>query len=100
MFIGSFLHATFIYGFSASACAGDVDGSVEAILDTLDSYDSKLCRLDLIHYGVGNVTESDVELAEAFDGVCLCMHMCVCVCVCMCVCVMCVCVCELVCVSE
>ncbi|XP_076464349.1 translation initiation factor IF-2, mitochondrial-like [Babylonia areolata] len=47
---------------------GDVDGSVEAILDTLDSYDSKQCRLDLVHYGVGNVTESDVELAEAFDG--------------------------------
>ena len=85
MFIGSFLHAAFIYGFSVSACAGDVDGSVEAILDTLDSYDSKLCRLDLIHYGVGNVTESDVELAEAFNGVCLCVLLFVCVCVCVCV---------------
>ncbi|KAL8619869.1 hypothetical protein ACOMHN_025955 [Nucella lapillus] len=47
---------------------GDVDGSVEAILDTLDSYDSRQCRLDLVHFGVGNVTESDVELAEAFGG--------------------------------
>ncbi|XP_070179262.1 translation initiation factor IF-2, mitochondrial-like [Littorina saxatilis] len=47
---------------------GDVDGSVEAILDTLDLYNSKQCRLDLVHFGVGNVTESDVELAEAFDG--------------------------------
>lgn len=47
---------------------GDVDGSVEAILDILDSYKSKKCRLDLVHYGVGNVTENDVELAEAFEG--------------------------------
>ncbi|XP_041353564.1 translation initiation factor IF-2, mitochondrial-like [Gigantopelta aegis] len=47
---------------------GDVDGSVEAILDTLDSFHSKKCRLDLIHYGVGNITESDVELAKAFNG--------------------------------
>ncbi|KAK7487137.1 hypothetical protein BaRGS_00021632, partial [Batillaria attramentaria] len=47
---------------------GDVDGSVEAILDILDSYDSKKCRLDLVHYGVGNVTENDVEMAEAFQG--------------------------------
>ncbi|PVD25850.1 hypothetical protein C0Q70_13514 [Pomacea canaliculata] len=48
--------------------AGDVDGSLEAILDTLDTYNSKKCRLDLIHYGVGSITESDVELAEAFKG--------------------------------
>ena len=41
---------------------------MEAILDALDSYNSKQCRLDLVHYGVGNVTESDVELAEAFNG--------------------------------
>ncbi|XP_025105138.1 translation initiation factor IF-2, mitochondrial-like isoform X2 [Pomacea canaliculata] len=47
---------------------GDVDGSLEAILDTLDTYNSKKCRLDLIHYGVGSITESDVELAEAFKG--------------------------------
>lgn len=48
---------------------GDVGGSVEAILDVLDTYsDEQRCRLNLIHYGVGNVTENDVELAEVFNG--------------------------------
>ena len=48
---------------------GDVDGSVEAILDVLETYDgSAACKLDLVHYGVGAVTESDVELADAFEG--------------------------------
>ncbi|KAH9509360.1 Translation initiation factor IF-2, mitochondrial [Bulinus truncatus] len=47
---------------------GDVDGSVEAILDTLDTYRSKKCHLDIIHYGVGAVTESDVEMAATFNG--------------------------------
>ncbi|KAL5008472.1 hypothetical protein ScPMuIL_014053 [Solemya velum] len=47
---------------------GDVDGSVEAILDVLDSYNSKKCRLNLIHYGVGNITDGDIDLAEAFQG--------------------------------
>ncbi|KAK6183487.1 hypothetical protein SNE40_010962 [Patella caerulea] len=48
---------------------GDVDGSLEAILDTLVMYNSKKCNLDLIHYGVGNITEQDIKLAESFDGV-------------------------------
>ena len=48
--------------------SGDVDGSLEAIMDTLDTYHSKKCRLDLVHFGIGNVTESDVELAKAFQG--------------------------------
>ena len=49
--------------------AGDVDGSVEAILDVLDSYDSAQCALDLVHYGVGPVTENDVKLAAPFNAV-------------------------------
>ncbi|GFR85012.1 translation initiation factor IF-2 [Elysia marginata] len=47
---------------------GDVDGSVEAILDVFDTYHSKKCQLDIIHYGVGNVSESDVEIAATFEG--------------------------------
>ncbi|CAB3375148.1 Hypothetical predicted protein [Cloeon dipterum] len=48
---------------------GDVDGSVEAILDVLDTYDDeKRCKLSLIHYGVGQVTENDLELASTFDS--------------------------------
>ncbi|XP_059478002.1 translation initiation factor IF-2, mitochondrial [Neocloeon triangulifer] len=48
---------------------GDVDGSVEAILDVLETYDEeRQCKLSLIHYGVGMITENDIELASAFDG--------------------------------
>ncbi|GLH05257.1 Translation factor GUF1 homolog, mitochondrial [Gryllus bimaculatus] len=48
---------------------GDVDGSVEAILDVLETYNSNDdCQLSVIHYGVGQVTENDIELAETFGG--------------------------------
>lgn len=49
---------------------GDVHGSVEAILDVLDTYDgNEKCRLDVVHYGVGNVTEGDIELAKLFNAI-------------------------------
>ncbi|GJQ66409.1 hypothetical protein Trydic_g4424 [Trypoxylus dichotomus] len=47
----------------------DVDGTLEAILDTLDTYDAPGCELDLIHYNVGAITESDIELAKTFNSV-------------------------------
>jgi len=46
-----------------------VDGSVEALLDVLETYHSSRCILDMIHYGVGPVTEGDVKLAEPFQAV-------------------------------
>lgn len=48
---------------------GDVDGSVEAILDILETYDSSQCQLNLLSYGVGIVTEQDVEMAAIFKGI-------------------------------
>ncbi|XP_052888178.1 translation initiation factor IF-2, mitochondrial [Anopheles moucheti] len=49
---------------------GDVHGSVEAILDVLETYDdNERCRLDVIHYAVGDVNESDLELARLFDAI-------------------------------
>lgn len=49
---------------------GDVHGSVEAILDVLETYSgNEKCRLDVVHYGVGNVSESDIELAKSFDAI-------------------------------
>ncbi|XP_024408547.1 translation initiation factor IF-2, mitochondrial isoform X1 [Desmodus rotundus] len=49
---------------------GDVDGSVEAILNVMDTYDaSHECELELVHFGVGDISENDVNLAETFHGV-------------------------------
>ncbi|XP_037662757.1 translation initiation factor IF-2, mitochondrial isoform X2 [Choloepus didactylus] len=49
---------------------GDVDGSVEAILNIMDTYDaSHECELELVHFGVGDISENDVDLAETFGGV-------------------------------
>ena len=47
---------------------GDVDGSVEAILEVLDSYESDQCRLHVMSYGVGPITDQDVDMASNFDG--------------------------------
>ncbi|XP_026641025.1 translation initiation factor IF-2, mitochondrial isoform X4 [Microtus ochrogaster] len=49
---------------------GDVDGSVETILNLLDTYDaSHECELELVHFGLGDISENDVNFAETFDGV-------------------------------
>lgn len=48
---------------------GDVAGSVEAIEDALSTYDKdEECKLEVVECEVGNVTESDIEVAEAFNG--------------------------------
>ena len=47
---------------------GDVDGSVEAILDVLATYNSDQCELDVMMFGSGAVSEEDVQLAADFNG--------------------------------
>lgn len=48
----------------------DVDGSLEAILNVLETYDlHEEVRLDVVHFGVGEVTDTDLTLAAQFDGV-------------------------------
>ncbi|CAH0551761.1 unnamed protein product [Brassicogethes aeneus] len=48
---------------------GDVDGTLEALLDTLDTYESEECKMELIQYGVGAVTQNDIELADTFKSI-------------------------------
>ena len=45
-----------------------MDGSVDAIIDTLNTYRSQKCRLSIISYGVGEVTLNDIETAKLFNG--------------------------------
>ncbi len=44
---------------------GDVQGSVEAIIATLEKLNTEEVAARVIHAGVGGITESDVTLAEA-----------------------------------
>ncbi len=48
---------------------GDVDGSVEAIGDSLSKLSNSEVGVKIIHKGVGAVSESDVLLASASDAV-------------------------------
>ncbi|KAB7498072.1 Translation initiation factor IF-2, mitochondrial [Armadillidium nasatum] len=48
---------------------GDVDGSVDAILNILDSYQSEECSLELLNFGVGSITPNDIDLAKSFNGI-------------------------------
>lgn len=47
----------------------DVQGSVEAVKDTLGKLTTDNCRLTVVHTGVGGITESDVSLASASDAI-------------------------------
>jgi translation initiation factor IF-2 len=52
----------------------DVDGSLEAIADTLMEIKHESVGVRIIHRGVGAITESDVLLAEASQAVVLGFH--------------------------
>nr|WP_320115926.1 translation initiation factor IF-2 [uncultured Desulfuromonas sp.] len=47
----------------------DVQGSVEAVKDSLSKLTTDSCRLTVVHTGVGGITESDVSLASASDAI-------------------------------
>ena len=47
----------------------DVQGSVEAVKDTLSKLTTSNCRLTVVHTGVGGITESDISLASASDAI-------------------------------
>ncbi|REE80645.1 translation initiation factor IF-2 [Lutibacter oceani] len=48
---------------------GDVDGSVEALTDSFQKLSTAEIQVNIIHKGVGAITESDVLLASASDAI-------------------------------
>lgn len=53
---------------------GDVDGSVEALSDTLEKISTSEVRVRVIHKGVGSINESDVLLAAASSAIVIGFH--------------------------
>ena len=53
---------------------GDVDGSIEALSETLEKIRNKEVGIQIIHKSVGLVTESDVLLAAASGAVVIAFH--------------------------
>ena len=53
---------------------GDVDGSVEALSDSLQKLGTDKVTVKVIHRGVGSVNESDVLLAAASDAIVIGFH--------------------------
>jgi len=48
---------------------GDVDGSVEALSGSLQKLSTEEIQINILHKGVGAITESDVLLASASDAI-------------------------------
>ncbi|MFT5336285.1 MAG: translation initiation factor IF-2 [Luteibaculaceae bacterium] len=48
---------------------GDVDGSIEALSDSLMKLSTEAIQVNIIHKAVGPITESDVLLASASDAI-------------------------------
>lgn len=48
---------------------GDVDGSVEALTDSFQKLSTQEIQVNIIHKGVGAITESDVLLATASEAI-------------------------------
>jgi len=53
---------------------GDVDGSVEALSDSLMKLSNDEVKVRVIHKGVGGISESDVLLASASDAIIIGFH--------------------------
>jgi translation initiation factor IF-2 len=48
---------------------GDVDGSIEALSDSLLNLSTEEIQVNIIHKGVGAISEADVNLASASDAI-------------------------------
>ena len=52
----------------------DAQGSLEAIIDSLEKIPQEEVKLNVIHSGVGGITETDVMLAAASDAIIIGFH--------------------------
>lgn len=48
---------------------GDVDGSIEALADSLQQLSTDEIQINIVHKGVGAISEADVNLASASDAI-------------------------------
>ncbi|MEY3200121.1 MAG: hypothetical protein RJA13_2079, partial [Bacteroidota bacterium] len=48
---------------------GDVDGSIEALSDSLLNLSTQEIQVNIVHKGVGAISEADVNLASASDAI-------------------------------
>ena len=48
---------------------GDVDGSIEALSDSLQNLSTEEIAVKIVHKGVGAITEADINLASASDAI-------------------------------
>jgi translation initiation factor IF-2 len=48
---------------------GDVDGSIEALSDSLLKLSTDQIQVNIVHKGVGAITENDINLASASDAI-------------------------------
>ena len=49
----------------------DVHGSIEALNKSLEDLSTDKVRVKIVHSGVGGITENDVMLASASEGLCI-----------------------------
>ena len=47
----------------------DLQGSLDAIIESLNSFNKDSIHIALIHYGIGNVNENDISMSVASDSV-------------------------------
>jgi translation initiation factor IF-2 len=46
----------------------DVSGSVEAVVGAIEGIGNKIAKVKIVQTGVGDITDSDVDMAKAVDG--------------------------------
>ena len=72
------LHHCFVSFLTLLLTQGDVDGSVEAILSCLDTYSSDEVLLDIVNFGVGQVSSTFYVTEGPFMHLTVCCRFLIC----------------------